>query len=123
MAISNTPQTTSDHEREIGGFPMPMKDRLCGVAALAAVLAVTLPLGSAVQAAATSQAAMNMLNPYIAAGKFKPFDGDIELVPGIRARAAHGHTAGHTVCVVDAQRKRVFADAAEPGLWVGGAHL
>jgi glyoxylase-like metal-dependent hydrolase (beta-lactamase superfamily II) len=106
------------------------------------------------------EAAMNMLNPYIAAGKFKPFDGDIELVPGIRARAAHGHTAGHTVYVVEskgqklvlwgdlmhvasiqfpdptvtisfdtdsdmaaAQRKRVFADAAEQGLWVGGAHL
>ena len=106
------------------------------------------------------QAAMNMLNPYIAAGKFKPFDGDIELVPGIRARAAHGHTAGHTVYLVEskgqklvvwgdlmhvasiqfpdptvtisfdtdsdmaaAQRKRVFADAAEQGLWVAGAHL
>ncbi len=106
------------------------------------------------------QAAMNMLNPYIAAGKFKPFDGDIELVPGIRARAALGHTAGHTVYVVEskgqklvlwgdlmhvasiqfpdptvtisfdtdsdmaaAQRKRVFADAAEQSLWVAGAHL
>jgi len=106
------------------------------------------------------QVAMNMLNPYIAAGKFKPFDGDIELVPGIRARAAHGHTAGHAVYVVEskgqklvlwgdlmhvasvqfpdptvtisfdtdsdmaaAQRKRIFADAAEQGLWVAGAHL
>ena len=30
---------------------MPMKDRLCGFAAFAALLAVTLPLGSAVQRA------------------------------------------------------------------------
>ncbi len=106
------------------------------------------------------QAAMNMLNPYVSAGKFKPFNGDTELVPGIRAVATPGHTAGHTVYVVEskgqklvlwgdlmhvasvqfpdptvtisfdtdsdmaaAQRKRIFADAAEQGLWVGGAHL
>jgi glyoxylase-like metal-dependent hydrolase (beta-lactamase superfamily II) len=106
------------------------------------------------------QTAMNMLNPYVAAGKFKPFNGDTELVPGIRAVASPGHTAGHTLYVVEskgqklvlwgdlmhvaavqfphpavtirfdtdspraaAQRKKVFADAAEQGFWVGGAHL
>ncbi len=47
------------------------------------------------------QAAMNMLNPYIAAGKFKPFNGDAELVPGVRALAAPGHTPGHTLYVVE----------------------
>lgn len=104
--------------------------------------------------------AMNMLNPYVSAGKFKPFSGDTELVPGIRAMATPGHTAGHTVYVVEskgqklelwgdlmhvaaaqfpnpsvtilfdtdsvmaaAQRKKVFADAAKDGSWVGGAHL
>jgi glyoxylase-like metal-dependent hydrolase (beta-lactamase superfamily II) len=106
------------------------------------------------------QAAMNTLNPYISAGKFKPFNGDTELVPGIRSRAAPGHTPGHTLYVAEskgeklvlwgdlmhvasvqfpdpavtigfdtdsamaaAQRKKVFADAAERGLWVAGAHL
>ena len=106
------------------------------------------------------QGAMNMLNPYVSAGKFKPFSGDSELVPGIRAMAAPGHTPGHTLYVVEsagqklvlwgdlmhvaaaqfpdpsvtirfdtdsvmaaAQRKKVFADAAEQGLWVAGAHL
>ncbi|HWX29776.1 MAG TPA: MBL fold metallo-hydrolase [Steroidobacteraceae bacterium] len=106
------------------------------------------------------QSAMNMLNPYVSAGKFKPFSGDTELVPGIRAVASPGHTAGHTVYVVEskgqrlvlwgdlmhvaaaqfpdpavtirfdtdsamaaAQRKKVFANAAEHGDWVGGAHL
>jgi len=106
------------------------------------------------------QSAMNALNPYVAAGKFKPFRGDVELVPGIRTRAAPGHTPGHTVYVVEsqgnklvlcgdlmhvaavqfpdpavtihfdtdsataaAQRKQVFADAAQHGDWVGGAHL
>ena len=106
------------------------------------------------------QGAMNMLNPYVSAGKFKPFTGDTELVPGIRAMATPGHTAGHTVYVVEskgqklvlwgdlmhvaavqfpdpavtihfdtdsdmaaANRKKVFAEVAEYGNWVAGAHL
>ena len=53
--------------------------------------------------------AMASLNPYIAAGKFKPFDGDTALVPGIRAQAARGHTAGHSIFVAESKgRKIVF---------------
>ena len=41
------------------------------------------------------QGAMASLNPYIAAGKFKPFDGATELVPGVRAMPSHGtHARG-----------------------------
>jgi glyoxylase-like metal-dependent hydrolase (beta-lactamase superfamily II) len=106
------------------------------------------------------QTAMSMLNPYVAAGKFKPFAGDGELVPGIWAVVSAGHTPGHTVYKIQskgqtlvlwgdlmhvaaaqfpdpsvtirfdndstmaaAQRKKVFADAASNGYWVGGAHL
>ncbi|MGC1386965.1 MAG: MBL fold metallo-hydrolase [Steroidobacteraceae bacterium] len=106
------------------------------------------------------QSAMNALNPYVAAGKFKPFKDDVQLAPGIRAVAAPGHTAGHTLYLIESkgdalvlwgdvmhvaavqfpdpsvairfdadtaaaelQRKKVFADAAEHGYWVGGAHL
>ncbi len=44
------------------------------------------------------QGAMGSLNPYVKAGKFKPFSGaSTELVPGITAVAAPGHTPGHTV--------------------------
>lgn len=53
------------------------------------------------------RAAMNALNPYVAAGKFKPFDGDLELVPGIRAIATPGHTAGHTVYVVESKNQKL----------------
>jgi len=53
------------------------------------------------------QAAMNMLNPYVAAGKFKPFNGDTELVPGVRAVAAPGHTAGHTMYVVESKGQKL----------------
>ena len=44
--------------------------------------------------------AMASINPYIAAGKFQPFDGGGELVPGITAVSTYGHTPGHTMYVV-----------------------
>ncbi|MEO8154778.1 MAG: MBL fold metallo-hydrolase [Rhizobacter sp.] len=106
------------------------------------------------------QGAQTSLNPYVSAGKFKGFKGDTEIVPGIKAVAAHGHTPGHAIYVVEsqgqklvlwgdlmhvaavqfpeptvtiafdtdsksayAQRKKVFADAAKGGYWIGGAHL
>jgi glyoxylase-like metal-dependent hydrolase (beta-lactamase superfamily II) len=49
------------------------------------------------------QGAQASLNPYVAAGKFKPFDGDTELVPGIKAVAAHGHTPGHSIYKVESK--------------------
>jgi glyoxylase-like metal-dependent hydrolase (beta-lactamase superfamily II) len=53
--------------------------------------------------------AMASLNPYIKAGKFKPFDGDTSLVDGVKAVAAHGHTAGHTVYVAESKGKKLIA--------------
>ena len=47
------------------------------------------------------QGAMASLNAYVAAGKFKPFNGDTDLAPGIRAMATPGHTPGHSVYVVE----------------------
>jgi glyoxylase-like metal-dependent hydrolase (beta-lactamase superfamily II) len=47
--------------------------------------------------------AMVSLNPYVAAGKFKPFDGPTDLVPGIRAVSAYGHTPGHTIYMVESK--------------------
>ena len=49
------------------------------------------------------QGAMASLNPYVAAGKFKAFDGDTELVPGIKAVAARGHTPGHSIYKVESK--------------------
>ena len=51
--------------------------------------------------------AMASLNPYIAAGKFKPFDGNTDLVPGIKAQASRGHTAGHTTYVIESNGQRL----------------
>ena len=51
--------------------------------------------------------AMASINPYVQAGKFKPFDGDTDLVPGIRAHASRGHTAGHATYVVESKGEKL----------------
>lgn len=53
------------------------------------------------------QGAQASLNPYVAAGKFKPFNGSTELVPGIKAVAAPGHTPGHSIYVVESQGQKL----------------
>ena len=53
------------------------------------------------------EGAMASINPYIAAGKFKPFNGNTELVPGIKAVATRGHTPGHSIYVVESQGQRL----------------
>ena len=55
------------------------------------------------------QGAQASLNPYVKAGKFKPFEGDTELVPGIKASVTHGHTPGHSFYVAESKgQKMVF---------------
>ena len=53
------------------------------------------------------QGAIASLNPYVAAGKYQPFETDGELVPGIRAIATYGHTAGHTSYEVESKGKQL----------------
>ena len=49
------------------------------------------------------QGAQTSLSPYVAAGKFKPFNGDTDLVPGVKAEAAPGHTPGHSIYRVESR--------------------
>jgi len=51
--------------------------------------------------------AMASLQPYVESGRFKPFDGDTELAPGIRAVAARGHTPGHAVYVIESEGRKL----------------
>ena len=56
------------------------------------------------------QGAMASLNPYVAAGKLKPFNldkGSEELVPGITAINARGHTPGHTIDAVESDGNKL----------------
>jgi len=48
------------------------------------------------------------LKPYQAAGHFKTFSNDGELSPGISAFAAHGHTPGHSIYLVESQGKKLL---------------
>ncbi|MFA9273873.1 MAG: MBL fold metallo-hydrolase [Candidatus Aquirickettsiella gammari] len=54
------------------------------------------------------QGAMASLNAYVEAGKFKAFDGDTELVPGVKALAARGHTPGHTIYAVESKGQKLM---------------
>ncbi|WP_020652606.1 MBL fold metallo-hydrolase [Massilia niastensis] len=54
------------------------------------------------------KAAMAAITPYQKAGKFKPFDGDTELVPGIRAHATGAHTPGHTTYMVESKGQKLL---------------
>ena len=53
------------------------------------------------------QGAMASVNPYVAAGKLKTFEGDAELVPGIKSSATYGHTPGHSVFVVESKGQKL----------------
>ncbi|WP_334189548.1 MBL fold metallo-hydrolase, partial [Noviherbaspirillum sp.] len=54
------------------------------------------------------QGAMASLNPYVKADRFKPFEGNTDLVPGIKAIASHGHTAGHAVFAVESKGEKMM---------------
>lgn len=54
------------------------------------------------------QGAMVSINPYVKAGKFKSFSGETELVPGVKAVAARGHTPGHSVYLVESKGQKLM---------------
>ena len=47
------------------------------------------------------------INPYATAGKFKPIDAAGELVPGIKAIPAPGHTPGHTIYEISSKGQKL----------------
>jgi len=51
--------------------------------------------------------AMLMVNPYVAANRYKPYQGDSELVPGIRAIVTRGHTPGHAMYVIESKGEKL----------------
>ena len=55
------------------------------------------------------ESAMAIFKPYIATKKFKPFDGETQLVPGVRAMPAPGHTPGHTIYVIESRGERCWS--------------
>lgn len=56
----------------------------------------------------TFKAAQAALDPYVKAGRFKPFEGSVELVPGIRANPTGAHTPGHTTYLVESGGRKLL---------------
>ena len=54
------------------------------------------------------QGAMMSFEPYIKADHLKTFNGDTELVPGIKATATYGHTPGHTSYLVESKGQKLL---------------
>ena len=53
------------------------------------------------------QGPINAASAYASAGKVQPFDGNTELVPGVRATSSYGHTPGHTTYVVESKGQKL----------------
>jgi glyoxylase-like metal-dependent hydrolase (beta-lactamase superfamily II) len=53
------------------------------------------------------QGAQATLAPYVSAGKFKPFEGNTEIVTGVKAIATHGHTPGHAIYAVESKGQKL----------------
>jgi glyoxylase-like metal-dependent hydrolase (beta-lactamase superfamily II) len=51
--------------------------------------------------------AQGSLNPYVSAGKFQSFEGDVELSPGISSHSGKGHTPGHSTYVVQSKGQKL----------------
>lgn len=51
----------------------------------------------------TYQAAKAAIIPYINAGRFKTFEGNTRLTPGIRAETTFGHTPGHIAYFIESK--------------------
>jgi len=98
---------THMHPDHIGGLIKDGKPAFPNAVVRAAQQEADFWLSKAKRAAAAADAkegfvnAQNALGPYLEAGRFKPFNGDVQLVPGIRSVAAPGHTPGHTLYMVE----------------------
>jgi len=53
-------------------------------------------------------AASAAVKPYIEAGRLKVFEGGTELVPGVRAEPAYGHTPGHSMFVIESKGQKLL---------------
>jgi glyoxylase-like metal-dependent hydrolase (beta-lactamase superfamily II) len=53
-------------------------------------------------------AAQASVSAYVKADKFLPFDGSVELVPGVKSYVTHGHTPGHSNYVVESKGQKLM---------------
>jgi glyoxylase-like metal-dependent hydrolase (beta-lactamase superfamily II) len=54
------------------------------------------------------ESAIAMLAPYVASGRFKPFEGRTALAAGVWAQPTPGHTPGHTVYMIESDGQKLL---------------
>ncbi len=54
------------------------------------------------------EGAQKDLAPYVAAGRFKTFDGATNLIAGVRSLPCYGHTPGHSMYVVESKGEKLL---------------
>jgi glyoxylase-like metal-dependent hydrolase (beta-lactamase superfamily II) len=54
------------------------------------------------------QAAAVSITPYQRSGKLIVFEGNTELIPGVRGQTAYGHTPGHTMYMVESKGEKLL---------------
>jgi glyoxylase-like metal-dependent hydrolase (beta-lactamase superfamily II) len=54
------------------------------------------------------QGVIESLGPYIAAGRYQPFQADTEILSGVRSVASYGHTVGHTMYTVESKEQKLW---------------
>ena len=62
------------------------------------------------------EGAMAAIKPYADAGRFRPFEGDTTLIPGVRAIVTRAHTPGHAIYAVESKGQKLV-------LWGDLMHL
>lgn len=52
--------------------------------------------------------AITSVDPYVQAEQFQPFDGRVELMPGVTSYPSVGHTVGHTSYMIESDGKKLL---------------
>jgi glyoxylase-like metal-dependent hydrolase (beta-lactamase superfamily II) len=105
---------THMHPDHVGGLIKDGKAAFPNAVVRAAQQEADYWLSKAKMAAAPADAkygfedAQKALGPYVEAGRFKPFNGDVQLVPGIRSAATPGHTPGHTLYTAESGGEKLL---------------